>query len=274
MFEHDFMRLAFAAGGLVAIAVGTVGFFLVLRSLAFAGHALSHIGFAGAAGAALAGATPLAGLLTFAVAAGIGMGLLGEKLRNRDTAVGIVLTLALGFGVLFIQLQATGSTQPARLLFGNLLAVNSDSIRTLTLLTLMSLLGIVLIGRPLVFVTVAPELAEVKGVSLRLVSAMFLVIVAAAVAEATQVVGVLLVFALLIGPAATSRVLTLRIGWGIGIAIGFALIETWLGVMLAYLLNGPISFWIALLSSGFYCLALLWRSTSAKWSSQASRAQI
>ncbi|HEX7925955.1 MAG TPA: metal ABC transporter permease, partial [bacterium] len=93
MLEYEFMRSALLAGGIVAVVCGTVGFFLVLRNLTFAGHALSHVGFAGATGAALIGLAPLWGLLLFTVAAAVGMGLLGDRLRERDVAVGIVLAL-------------------------------------------------------------------------------------------------------------------------------------------------------------------------------------
>src|SRR6185437_2694524 len=102
MFAYDFMINAFAAAGIAAVVSGIVGFFLVMRGQTFAGHALSHIGFAGATGAGLIGVAPLWGLLGFTLAAGVGMGLLGERISNRDVAIGVVLALALGFGLLFL----------------------------------------------------------------------------------------------------------------------------------------------------------------------------
>src|SRR5437016_1412294 len=101
MFQYEFMINAFAAAGIVAVVSGMVGFFLVMRGQTFAGHALSHIGFAGATGAGLIGLTPLWGLLAFTLAAGIVMGALSERISNRDVAIGVVLALALGFGLLF-----------------------------------------------------------------------------------------------------------------------------------------------------------------------------
>src|SRR5204863_7299085 len=95
MFEYEFMRNAFVAGGIVAIVGGAVGVFLVLRSLTFAGHALSHVGLAGATGAVLVGLNPHGGLLPLTLAAGIAMGVLGERLRGRDGAIVIRLPLAL-----------------------------------------------------------------------------------------------------------------------------------------------------------------------------------
>jgi zinc/manganese transport system permease protein len=117
MLEYDFMRNAFAAAGVAAIVSGLVGYFLVLRGQTFAGHALSHIGFAGATGAVLIGAASVWGLVGFTVAAGIGMGVLGERISGRDVAIGVVLALALGFGLLFLHYYAAFATQATALLF-------------------------------------------------------------------------------------------------------------------------------------------------------------
>ena len=257
MFEYDFMRTAFMAGGLVAIVAGSVGFFLVLRNLTFAGHALSHVGFAGATGSVLIGTSPLWGLLAITLVAAIAMGLLADKLRGRDVAVGIILSLALGLGVLFLYLYSTHATQATAILFGNVLGVSIETVWTLAALTGICVCALAAISRPLLFATLAPELAEAKGVSLRLMSVLFLVIVAVAVAEAAQVVGVLLVFALMVGPAATSLRLTSRVGWGIGLAVVLALVETWLGIALAYATDWPTSFWIVLLTCVVYFLSLM-----------------
>src|ERR1700676_34560 len=102
MFAYDFMQHAFAAATIVALVSGPVGYFLVLRGQTFAGHALSHVGFTGATGAVLAGAPPIWGLVLLTIAAGIGMGMLGERLAHRDVAIGIVLALSLGFALLFL----------------------------------------------------------------------------------------------------------------------------------------------------------------------------
>ena len=131
MLEYDFMRTAFLASGTAAILAGTVGFFLVLRGQTFAGHALSHVGFTGATGAVLFGLSPLAGLVGFTFLSGIGMGLFGEKLAERDVAIGMMLSLALGLGLLFLHFYTTGATQAAALLFGNVLGVDDSALLTL-----------------------------------------------------------------------------------------------------------------------------------------------
>src|SRR5580658_6076816 len=158
MLEYDFMRTAFAASGMAAILAGTVGFFLVLRGQTFAGHALSHVGFTGATGAVLFGLSPLAGLVGFTFVSGIGMGLFGEKLAERDVAIGMMLSLALGLGLLFLHFYTTGATQAAALLFGNVLGVDESALWTLVLLAVGSLVALAIIIRPLIFASLQPEL--------------------------------------------------------------------------------------------------------------------
>jgi zinc/manganese transport system permease protein len=261
MLDYDFMRHAFAAGAIVAIVGGAVGYFLVLRSLAFAGHALSHVGFAGATGAVLLGLNALWGMLGLTIAAGIAMGMLGERLRGRDVAVGIVLSFALGLGVLFLYFYTSHAAQATAILFGNVLGVDVATLRALAALAMLCLGALAAISRPLLFATLAPEFAEAKGVSLRLVSVLFLVVVAIAVAEAAQIVGVLLVFVLMVAPAAAAQRLTTRVRSGIALAIGLALAETWIGIALAYWTDWPTTFWIVLASCLVYVASTLRRSS-------------
>src|ERR1700749_554844 len=147
MLEYDFMRNAFAAAGIVAVVAGAVGYFLVLRGQTFAGHALSHVGFTGATGAVLIGGTPLWGLVAVTVVAGIGMGFMGERLAQRDVAIGVVLALSLGFGLLFLHFYTAFATQATALLFGNVLAVDFDIVWMLLALGVLSLAMLGLISR-------------------------------------------------------------------------------------------------------------------------------
>jgi zinc/manganese transport system permease protein len=248
MLEYDFMRTAFAASGVAAVLAGTVGFFLVLRGQTFAGHALSHVGFTGATGAILFGLSPLAGLVGFTFVAGIGMGLFGEKLAHRDVAIGMMLSLSLGLGLLFLHFYTAAATQAAALLFGNVLGVDQSALLTLLLLAILSLAALALIGRPLVFASLQAELAEARGVPIRFVSAAFLAIVAVAVAECAQIVGVLLVFTLMVGPAAAAMNLSRRLPLAVALSAGLALAEAWGGLTLAFYTDWPTSFWITALS--------------------------
>jgi len=255
MLSYDFMRNAFAAATVVALLSGTVGYFLVLRGQTFAGHALAHVGFTGATGAVLIGVAPLWGMVLITVAAGIGMGIMGERLTQRDVAVGLVLSLSLGFGLLFLHFFTAFATQATALLFGNVLAVDAGTVWMLLGLGTASLAALAVISRPLLFASLQPELAEAKGVSLRLYAVLFLAIVALATAECAQIVGVLLVFTLMVGPAAAAQRLTRSVGQGIVLSAGLALLQAWGGITLAYDTDWPASFWITALSAAVYLLS-------------------
>jgi zinc/manganese transport system permease protein len=259
MITYDFMQNAFAAAGIVAAVCGLVGFFLVLRAQTFAGHALSHVGFAGSTGAVLLGIAPLWGLVALTLLAGIGMGLLGERLHQRDVAIGIVLAVSLGLGLLFLHFFTAYATQATALLFGNILGVDAATVWLLLLLGTASAAALAAISRPLLFASLQPELAEAKGVSLRLMSVLFLAIVALAVAQCAQIVGVLRVFALMVGPAAAAQCLTTRFWCGIILSVALALTEAWFALVLAYVTDWPTSFWITALSGGVYLAAVVMR---------------
>ncbi len=256
MFEYDFMRSAFAAATIVAVVSGCVGYFLVLRGQTFAGHALSHVGFTGATGAVLIGVSPLWGLVAVTVLGGIVMGSLGERLQQRDVAIGMVLSAALGLGLLFLHFFTAYASQATALLFGNVMGVDAATLWSLLALGVLSLAGLAVIARPLIFATLQPELAEARGVNLRALSVLFLAIVALAVAECAQIVGVLLVFTLMVGPAATAQRLTARLGRGLVLATALALAEAWGGIALSYVTDWPSTFWITALSTAIYLAAL------------------
>jgi zinc/manganese transport system permease protein len=258
MFAYDFMINAFAAAGIAAAVSGIVGYFLVMRGQTFAGHALSHIGFAGATGAGLVGLAPLWGLIAFTLTAGIVMGALSERISNRDVAIGVVLALALGFGLLFLHYHTSFATQATALLFGNVLAVDHAMIATLASLGAITLAALAVIMRPLVFSSLQPELAEAKGVPLRLVSTTFLAIVALAVSVCAQIVGVLLVFTLMVGPPAAAQRVTTGLWSGLVVSAALAMCEAWLGLTIAFYTDWPVSFCIACLSAlaYFICIAV------------------
>jgi zinc/manganese transport system permease protein len=172
-------------------------------------------------------------------------------------AVGLVLALSLGFGLLFLHFYTAFATQATALLFGNVLAVDVGTVWMLLGLGVLSLAALAIISRPLLFASLQPELAEAKGVSLRLQAVLFLAIVALATAECAQIVGVLLVFTLMVGPAAAAQRLTSSVGKGIVLSAALALGEAWGGIVLAYHTDWPASFWITVLSGGVYLLASL-----------------
>jgi zinc/manganese transport system permease protein len=263
MFQYEFMTNAFTAAGIVAVVSGATGYFLVMRGQTFAGHALSHIGFAGATGAGLVGLAPLWGLVGFTLGAGVVMGLLSERISNRDVGIGVVLSLALGFGLLFLHYHTAFASQATALLFGNVLAVDRPMIATLAGLGAVTLAGLAAIMRPLIFSSLQPELAEAKGVPLRFVSTAFLAIVALAVSACAQIVGVLLVFTLMVGPPAAAQRLTAGLWNGLALSAAFALAEAWLGLTAAFYTDWPVSFCIAALSAAVYFASLARRDQAA-----------
>lgn len=257
MLDYDFMRAAFLAASIVAVVSGCVGYVLVLRGEAFAGHALAHVGFTGATGAVLVGASPLWGLVVLTVLGGVGMGLLGTRLQDRDVAIGVVLSVSLGFGLLFLHFFTAYASQATALLFGNVLGVDEPTLWALLGLGVVSLVALGVIARPLLFASLQPELAEARGVPLRLLSVLFLAIVGLAVAECAQIVGVLLVFTLMVGPAAAEQQWTTGLGRGAALSVALAAAEAWGGLALAYWTDWPTSFWITALSGSVYLVSCL-----------------
>ena len=245
-FAYDFMRNAYAACAIVSLVAGAVGYFLVLRGETFAGHALSHAGFPGATGAALIGVSPFVGLTTFTLLAGIGIGLLGEK-AQRDVAIGVVLTASLGLGLLFLHFYTAYASLATNILFGNVLGIDAGTVKLLFALGVGSLAALAAIARPLLFASLQPELAEARGVRQDVTSALFMAIVAISTAEAIQIVGVLLVFALMVAPAASASRLTRTVGAGIALSMAVALVVAWASLTLAFYTDWPTSFWITAL---------------------------
>lgn len=257
LFRYPFMRNAFAAGTIVAVVAAVVGYFVVLRGLSFAGHALSHIGFAGATGAVVIGAPAVAGLFAFTSLSAVVMGLLGKRLHGRDVTIGIVLAWTLGLGVLFLSLYNGYATESYALLFGEVLGINQAAVLETLIAGVITIACLALIYRPLLFASVDEEVAEARGVPVRLLSVVFMVLLALAVSEAVQVVGVLLIFALLVTPAAIAERLTARPPVALAIAVVLALAFTWGGLAIAYYSPYPVSFFITSLAFATYLLTRL-----------------
>lgn len=257
LWQLGFVQNAFIAGTIVAILAAIVGYFVVLRAQAFATEALSDIGFAGATGAALLSFNALLGTFIFTLLAAYGIGVLGERVRGRDVEIGMVLAFALGLGVLFLNLYTQFATETVNILFGSLLSVSHDTIVIITWVSLAVLLVMALLFRPLLFASIDPEMAEARGVPVRLLSVVFMFVLAITVSEAVQVVGVLLVFALIVAPAASAEKLTNRPAATIVLSIVLGLVYTWGGLFLAFVGHWPASFYISALAALSYFIALL-----------------
>lgn len=259
LLQQEFVRNAFLAGTIVAILSGLVGYFVVIRGQAFACEALSHVGFTGAAFAALVGLPALVGMFVFTLLAAFGMGALGNRLRGRDIEIGMVLAFVLGLGVLFLSLYTHNAGAAVGVLFGSILSVTRSEVLITLGIGLAAVLALLFLFRPLLFASVDPGLAEPRGVSVRGLSILFLVLLAIAVSVAVQVVGVLLVFALLIVPAASAELVSNRPLTTILLAVGISLASTWAGLALAFVGHWPVSFYIVAITSLFYFLGRLIR---------------
>ena len=252
IFQYSFIQNAFLAGTVVAIVGGFVGYFLVTRGLTFAGHALSHIGFAGAAAALLVGMDPIFGMLAFTVVAGIGIGVFGKNLREEDINIGVVMTLMLGLGALFISLYNGYAEQAYSILFGTILGISRTDVLVTLIFGVGAIVVLAAIFRPLLFSSIDPEVAEARGVPVRALGILFLALVAVAVSMSVQVVGVLLIFTLLVGPAATATRLVHNPLGAVSASIALALGFTWLGIFLAATGSFPVTFYIATISFVVY----------------------
>lgn len=203
-----FMRNALLGGTIVAFAAGLIGYFIIVRNNAFAAHALAHIGLPGATGAVLVGVPVGVGLGVFCVGGALVIGLLGKRASDREVVTGTVLAMATGLGLFFNSLATKSSSTMTNVLFGNLLAISSEQL--VTFAVLLALLGAVIafVYRPLLFASVNAPVAEAKGVPVRALSILFMVLLGLAVTMAVQAVGTLLLFALVVTPAATAIMLT------------------------------------------------------------------
>ena len=257
LLRYAFMQHAYEAGTIVALSAGIIGYFVVLRGLSFAAHALSHIGFAGATGAVLAGATPIVGLLVFTMSAGAVMGALGQRLRGRDVTIGLVMAWSLGLGLLFTYLYKGSAQLAIGILFGQIFGITSQEVAVTFVAGFLTVLALVAVYRPLLFSTLDEEVAEAKGVPVRGLSIAFMVILAVAVSEAVQVVGVLLIFALIVAPAAIAERFTTRPSRGLVLSAALAVLFTWAGLTVAYYVPYPVGFFITTIAFGSYVLARL-----------------
>jgi zinc/manganese transport system permease protein len=260
-----FMVNALEAGTIVAIMAGVVGWFMVLRRESFAGHTLSLMAFPGATGAILVGLPAIAGYFTFcgagALVIGGAAGSGGERARSHESALtGAVQAFGLACGFLFLSLYRGVLGGYESLLFGNFLGITRSQVLVLAIVAMLALAFFALAGRPLLFASIDEPVARAGGVRVRALAIAFLVVLGLAVAATAQITGVLLVFALLVAPAATAQLLTPRIGASLLLAVLLGVLITWIGLALAYFFNYPVGFYITSVAFSVYALARLARA--------------
>ncbi|ADU01255.1 MULTISPECIES: metal ABC transporter permease [Mycolicibacterium] len=237
-----FMRNAWLGGTIVALAAGLMGYFIVVRHSSFAAHALAHIGLPGATGAVLIGVPAAVGLGVFCVGGALVIGALGKRAADREVATGTVLAFATGLGLFFNSLATKNSSTLTNVLFGNLLAISGQQLLSFFALLLLTAAGMAFIFRPLLFTSVNSRVAEAKGVPVRGLSVAFMVLLGLTVTMAVQAVGTLLLFALVVTPAATALMLTARPVLAMGLSAAIGLVSVWAGLVLSAMFNLPPSF--------------------------------
>jgi len=263
MLSQPFIVHALIAGTAVAAVCGLAGYFVVLRGQVFAGDALGHVAYTGALAALAAGIDPRLGLFAATVTVGFGLGLLGGRGAANDVAIGTIFAWVLGLGVFFLayyttHASTTNSTANVTVLFGSIFGLSAGAAATAALIAVGLTTLLLLIGRPLLFATLDPAVAAAAGVPVRLLGPLFLALVGTTTAEATQVIGALLLLGLLAAPAAAAQHLTDRPWRGLWLSAGLAVTSVWAGVTITYAAPRiPASFAIIAVATALYAGALL-----------------
>ncbi|MBW8792390.1 MAG: metal ABC transporter permease [Streptomyces sp.] len=277
MFDHPFMANAFLAGTAIALACGLVGYFLVLRAQVFTGDALSHVAFTGALGALALGVDLRIGLFATTIAVALLLGALGRRGRADDVVIGNVFAWILGLGVFFLTLYTTSRSHAngsagVTVLFGSVFGITAGPARTAALIATLVVVATLFVARPLLFASVDEAVAAARGVPVRLLGFAFLAVVGTTAAEATQVVGALLLLGLIAAPAGTAILLTDRPYRALGLSAALAVAAVWIGLTASYLLPRiPPSFAIITTATTFYLLAFaatrlrrIWRTVDQR----------
>jgi zinc/manganese transport system permease protein len=268
MWSFPFMVNAFRAGTIVAVLAGAMGHFMVLRRQSFAGHTLSLIGFPGAAGAVLIGVAASYGYFAFCLAGAVVIAALPRTGRggySEESAVtGTVQALALACGFLFVALYKGFLNSINALLFGSFLGITGEQVAVLGVVAALSLVVLGVIGRPLAFASIDPDVAAARNVPVRALSMTFLVLLGTATAEVSQITGTLLVFALLVMPAATAQALTARPFTALVLTIMIGMVVTWLGLSVAYYTPYPVGFYVTSFAFAGYAGSQLFRHARSR----------
>ena len=261
LFAFPFMVHALEAGTIVAVFAAAVGWYMVLRRQSFAGHTLSLMAFPGATGAALIGLPVSLGYYLACGAAAIAMGQTTRTstrgFGSETAVIGTVQTVGLAAGYLFLSLNSGILSGTETLLFGTFLGVTQAQVLTLLIIAVVALALLALGARPLLFSTVDRELARASGIPVAALDVLFLLLLALAVAETSQITGVLLVFAVLVAPPAAAQQLTSRPLAGLLLGILFALLVVWLGLAAAYFSPWPVGFYTTTFAFAVYVIARL-----------------
>ena len=272
------MMNTWITASIVAVIAGMTGFFAVLRGQTFAAHAIPNGAFAGAAGASLLGINVIWGLLVFATGGALAIGALGGEGRTtlrrsrNDVVTALALVLMLGLGALFISLGSQYAEETYADLFGEVFGISQGEVLPIAGLGIFAAAAIAVAFRPLMLTSALPEAAEARGVSTRTADLYFLVVMALATSMTVPVVGALLMFSLMIGPAAAARSVTARPGTALTLSVVIALATVWLSIALSYQTNWPLGFFVGTIGAAFYLIGQAARAVAPRRAVAADRA--
>lgn len=257
LLGRDFVQQAILAAALLGLLAGLIGPFVVMRQMSFAVHGSSELSLTGAAAALLAGANVGTGALLGSVVAAVLFGVLGQRTKDRDSSIGVVMAFGLGLAVLFIHLYPGRTGTNFALLTGQIVGVGYSGLLMLVVVSMV--VGAVLAAtyRPMLFATVDPDVAEARGVPMRALGIVFAALVGLTAAQGVQIVGALLVMSLLITPAAAAARITSSPARAIALSIVFAEIAAIGGIMLSLAPGVPISVFVTMIAVAIYLLCRL-----------------
>jgi zinc/manganese transport system permease protein len=261
------VRNSLIAGAVLGVLGGVVGVVVMARDLPFAVHGISELSFAGASGALLFGAGVASGAFVGSLLAALLLGVLGLRARDRNSVIGVIMPFGLGLGILFLALYHGRAANKFGLLTGQIVAVDTTGLRTLAITTVVVLAVLAAIWRPLMFASLDEDVAAARGVPVRLLGPLFMVLLGCAVAVSVQIVGALLVLALLLVPAAAAMKVTASPLWVPVLSVVFALTATVGGIFVAIGTTIPISPYITTISFVIYlvCRVLGWLRGRRGW---------
>jgi zinc/manganese transport system permease protein len=252
-----FMVDTWVVASIVAVVAGVVGCFVVLRGSTFVAHAVPVGAFAGAAGASLVGLSTLLGLGVFGAVGAVAIALLGRRAQH-DVATALALVVMLGLGALFLGMSVEYAPEVYALLFGEVLGISTNEIVPTAALAVASLVAIAILYRPLLLSSVVPQVGEARGVARVWMELCFLLVVALVTTMAVPVVGTLLIFALMVGPAGAARALSDRPHRALALSAVIALVTVWAAIAASYLSNWPVGFYVGVGGALGYGLATGW----------------
>ncbi|WP_254190550.1 metal ABC transporter permease [Nocardia noduli] len=254
LLSYDFVQQAVLAAAMLGLLAGAIGPLIISRQMSFAVHGTSELSLTGAAAALLAGIGVGLGAIIGSVVAAVLFGALGTKARERDSVIAVVLSFGLGLSVLFLWLGPERAGSKFSLLTGQVVSVGYSGLALLTTCTIGVLAVLAFVYRPLLFASSDPEVAVAKGVPVRALSIVFAVMLGITAAFGVQIVGALLVLALLITPAAAAAQLTANPVRATVLAVVFAEIAAVGGILLSLAPGVPVSTFVTTLSFLIYLI--------------------